>query len=251
MPFRIEHPHGHERVMDLAALDRCIALPRRAGLITRHSLFQRASQRTCTARIGALAAVLRRHIELVGKEARKIGCREGLQLAVIIRLDGVHVLIRHLFRSVHRDLFKGQTSGAVGIVVIRLRDPVVAAFVCARAGGVEVRVALRLAAEHPKRNIDAADLLQMIFAGKALRQEYLTLIMLLEPLDRVLAAELEGDHEVRLQRSRKLPRHDRGVAAVGAGGRGGGRVTDELRAAARAVIGLHALALRTPVGAEV
>ena len=71
-PLRIEHPHGHERVMDLAALDRCIALPRRAGLITRHSLFQRASQRTCTARIGALAAVLRRHIELVGKEARKI-----------------------------------------------------------------------------------------------------------------------------------------------------------------------------------
>ena len=91
----------------------------------------------------------------------------------------------------------------------------------------------------------------MIFAGKALRQEDLTLIMLLEPLDRVLAAELEGDHEVRLQRARKLPRHDRGVAAVGAGGRGGGRVTDELRAAARAVIGLYALALRTPVGAEV
>ena len=75
--------------------------------------------------------------------------------------------------------------------------------------------------------------------------------MLLEFADGVLAAEFEGDHEIRLQRSRKLPRHHRWVAAVRAGGSRRACVTDQLRTAAWAAVSLHAVALCAPVGAEV
>ena len=75
--------------------------------------------------------------------------------------------------------------------------------------------------------------------------------MLLELADGVLAAEFEGDHEIRLQRSRKLPRHHRWVSTIRAGGSRRACVTDQLRTTAWAAVSLHAVSLGTPVGAEV
>ena len=57
--------------------------------------------------------------------------------------------------------------------------------------------------------------------------------------DGVGIAEAEGDDIVRLLRAGQAAGDDRGVAAVGAAGRGGRRVADELRAAGRAGIALH------------
>ena len=90
----------------------------------------------------------------------------------------------------------------------------------------------------------------MIFVGEALGKEDLPFVMRLERLDGVFLAELEGDDVIRPQFPGELSRHDRGVAAVGAGCCRRAFIADELRAAARAAVGLHAFRLLAPVVAE-
>ena len=90
----------------------------------------------------------------------------------------------------------------------------------------------------------------MIFIGEGFGQENFSLAVLLERLDCILLAEPERKDEIRLQFSRELPRHDRGVAAIGAGRCRRALVTEQLRAAARAAVCLHAFPLLAPVLAE-
>ena len=90
----------------------------------------------------------------------------------------------------------------------------------------------------------------MIFIGKGFGQENFSLAVLLERFDCIFLAEPERKDEIRLQFSRELPRHDRGVAAIGTGCCRRALVAEQLRAAARAAVCLHAFPLLAPVLAE-
>ncbi len=118
------------------------------------------------------------------------------------------------------------------------------------AGGLVAGVAHRLAVKHPEGDVNAADLLHVVFVGKGLRQKNLPLVVLSERLDGIFPAELEGDNEIRFQLTGKLPRHHRGVAAIGAGCCRRALIADQLRTAAGAAVRLHVRALLAPVVAE-
>ena len=80
----------------------------------------------------------------------------------------------------------------------------------------------------------------MVLRGEDLRQKWLFVVMLFECGDRILFTQLEGDDIIRLPCAGELTGNDGRVAAVGAA-RGRRRlVADELRAARRAGIALHA-----------
>ncbi len=60
------------------------------------------------------------------------------------------------------------------------------------AGRLISGVALRLAVEHPERNINAANLLHMIFIGEGFwARKIFSLVVLFEGLDSILLAEPE------------------------------------------------------------
>ena len=71
----------------------------------------------------------------------------------------------------------------------------------------------------------------MIARDKALGEQNLAFVVLLESREGVFALEFERNHEVGGERSRELPGRYGGVAAVGAGGDGDGAVRDQLGAA--------------------
>ena len=123
LPLGVQHPHGQHRIVDLACLDACVFPPWKTGLITLHAVSQRRLQRAHAARVGPLTAFIYRYIMFVGKKTGEIGRGKGLKIAVVIRLDGVHVVVRHFAGSIHRHLFKGHRAGAVNVIMLRLRDP--------------------------------------------------------------------------------------------------------------------------------
>ena len=222
--------------------DAAVVLLRRAA--------QGALQRGGAASVGPVMTVLHADIVLVGQEAGQVRGGEGLQISVVIRLDGVHVVIGHLAGRVHGHLFKGDGAASVNVVVLRLRHLIVGGLVLVVDEALVVHSALGLAVEHPEGDIHALDLLDVVAIGERLGQQGLALIVVLQGSHGVLLAELEGQDEVRLQRAAELARHHGGIAAVGAGRGGGGGVADQLRAAGGAVIGLHAVGLRAPVAVE-
>ena len=122
--------------------------------------------------------------------------------------------------------------------MLRVGHVVIALAAGHRPGAFVGDVALGAAAEEPERDVDALDLLDMVLRGKGLGQKGLFLVMLFEGGDGVGLAEAEGDDIVRFLRAGQAAGDDRGVAAVGAAGRGGRCVADELRAAGRAGIEL-------------
>ena len=221
-----------------------------AGIIARHAAAQRGIQRSLAALIRALPALFHAYIVLVGKKTGEIGRGKALQLIVVVGFDGVHVVIRHFTGGVHRHLLKGDGTGAVNVEMFRFRNFIVAGNVAVGTGRLVAGVARRLAVEHPEGDVNTADLLHMVFVGKGLGQKNLSFIVLLERLDGIFPAELEGKDKVRSQLSGKLPRHDRGVAAIGAGRCRRALVADQLRAAAGAAVRLHVRALLAPVLAE-
>ena len=246
----MQHPHRQQCIVYLAAPQANVLPQGNAAVIRCGGAAQRALQRRGAPSVCPIVALLHRHVVLIRQKAGQIGGGKGLQTGVVIRLDGVHVVVGHLAGGVHRHLFKGDGAAAVHVVVLRLGDLVVAALVDMDDQTLIVHGALRLTVEHPEGDVHALDLLNVIAVGKGLGQQGLALIVVLQGCHRVLLAELEGDHEVRLQCAAELPRHHRGVAAIGAGGGGGGGVADQLRAAAGAVVGLHAIGLRAPVAVE-
>ena len=130
-------------------------------------------------------------------------------------------------------------------------DLIVTAFIDVDDPAFVVHAALCLTVKHPEGDIDPLDLLNVVAVGERLGQQGFALVVLFQRRHRVLAAELEGDHEIRLQRAAELPRYHCWVSTVRAGGGGGGGVADQLRAAAWAGIRLHAVGLRAPVAGEV
>ena len=115
---------------------------------------------------------------------------------------------------------------------------------------MELRTSAGLAVVHPERYIHTLDLLQMVGFGEGRWQQRLFEIVLLQCLDGILLAQLEGKHKVGLQNAGELPRKYRRISAIRAGRGCGRRVAEQLRAARRAAVGLHADRIRAPVLAQ-
>ena len=118
------------------------------------------------------------------------------------------------------------------------------------SGGMELCASAGLAVVHPERYIHAFDLLQMVGFGEGRWQQRLFSIVLLQRLDGVLLAQLEGKHKVGLQNTAELPRKYRRVSAVRAGRGRSRRIAEQLRTTRRTAVGLHAGRVRAPVLAQ-
>ena len=103
-------------------------------------------------------------------------------------------------------------------------------------GRVKVHFAVHAGAVEPKRHVDALDLVDVVAGDKALGQQDLALVVLLECGHDVVAPELKRDDQVGGEVARKLTGCHGGVAAVRAGGNGDGAVRDQLGATRRADI---------------
>ena len=234
--------------MHLAAAQPHILCAGNAGVVPVHGAVERGEHGLPAAFIGAAFAVGDRNVVFIREKAGEVRRGKRLELGIVVGLDGIHMCVRHPARSVHRHLFKGHRAVAADLEMVGRCNLPIAGAENARARRVVARVALRLAVKHPEGDVDALDLLDLVLGGKRAGQKGLVFIMPLERMDRVLAAELKGQNEVRLQRPGELSRHDRRVSAVRAGGRGGVRVADELRTARGAGIGFHPGGVRAPVG---
>ena len=88
-------------------------------MIALNRFHERRLQRAPAALIRPLPAILHAHIELIGQESRQVRRGKGLELSIIVRLDGIHVVVRHLAGGVHWHLFKGDAARAVNVEVER------------------------------------------------------------------------------------------------------------------------------------
>ena len=104
------------------------------------------------------------------------------------------------------------------------------------------------AGEHPERNVDAFDLLDVVLGLEGGREKLPSLVVLLEGVHGLLLVDLKGNHVVRAVDTRKFARDHRRVAAIGTAGRRGRVVADQLGAAVRAVIGAHMRRVTAPAG---
>ena len=102
----MEHPNGQQGIMHLAAPEPDVLPQGDAAVVLLRRAAQGALQRGGAASVGAVMAVLHADIVLVGQEAGQVRGGEGLQIGVVIRLDGVHVVIGHLAGRVHGHLFE-------------------------------------------------------------------------------------------------------------------------------------------------
>ena len=113
----------------------------------------------------------------------------------------------------------------------RLRDLIISRGVFMYRGGMELDASAGLAVVHPERYIHTLDLLQMVGFGEGRWQQRLFEIVLLQCLDGILLAQLEGKHKVGLQNAGELPRNHRRISAVWAGRCRSRRVAEQLRTA--------------------
>ena len=237
--------------MHLAAPQRDVLALGHARAVAGDGVAQGLRERLAAARVRPVAAVVDGHVVFIRQIARQVRRGKRAQLGIVKRLDGVHVVVRHLGGCVDRDLLKRERPGAHHVVVPRLGDLIVAGLEHVRVAGAVAGRALRAAVKQPERDVHALDLLDVVGGRERARQEGLALVVRAQRLHGVVLAQAKREDIVRPQRARKLPRHDRRVAAVGAGRGRGALVADELRAARRAAVDAQAVRLRAPVAAEV
>ena len=103
-------------------------------------------------------------------------------------------------------------------------------------GCVKVHFAVHAGAVEPKRHVDALDLVDVVAGDKALGQQDLALVVLLERGQDIVAPELKRDYQVGGEVARELAGCHGGIAAVRASGDGDGAVRDQLGSARRADI---------------
>ena len=108
------------------------------------------------------------------------------------------MIIRHFGGGVHRHLFKRHRPGAENIVVLRFGNLITPGTVRAGECAFIAGIALGNAIEHPEGDIDALDLLNVVFAGEGPGKEKLALVVLFQRMNGVLLAEFERKHKVRL-----------------------------------------------------
>ena len=144
--------------------------------------------------------------------------------------------VGHLGRSVDGHALKRDIALTVGVVVVGGRDGAVGFLGYGLVGGVEVDLAVHVGAVEPKWHVDTLDLVDVVAGDKALGQQDLALVVLLECGHDVIAPELKRDHQIGREITRKLAGRHGGVAAVRTGGNGDCAVRDQLSAARRADI---------------
>ena len=208
---------------------------------------QRIRQRLPTAFVRAAAALLDGNIELIREKSGQIGGRKRLQTGIIKRLDGIHIIIRHLARCIHRHAAERQRTRALHLVKAGLGDFRVSVTEHARGRCHVIRAAFGFAVKQPERHINAAQLLDMVIIAEQLGQQQLSLVMLLERGNRILLAQLERQYVVRLENAAELLGNDGRVAAVRARGRRCGLLADQLRTAGRTAVYAHLVRICAPV----
>ena len=117
-------------------------------------------------------------------------------------------------------------------------------------GGMKPDASAGLAVVHPEGYVHALDLLQMVGFGEGRWEQWLFEIVLLQCLDGILLAQLEGQHKIGLQNAGELPRKYRRVSTVWARCGRSRRVAEQLRTARRAAVGFHVGRVRAPVLAQ-
>ena len=132
----------------------------------------------------------------VGDVAGHIRDRERAQRVVVKRLDGVHVAVGHLGRSVDGHALKRDIALTVGVVVIGGRDGAVGFLGYGLVGCVEVHFAVHAGAVEPKRHVNALDLVDVVAGDKALGQQDFALVVFLERGHDIVASEFKRDHQV-------------------------------------------------------
>ena len=77
---------------------------------------------------------------------------------------------RHFVGTVHRDLLELQAAPAVDQEMVCLRNDLIAGGMAVGPGGIEAHIRIHLGIKQPEGNIDALNLLQVVFIGKGLGQ---------------------------------------------------------------------------------
>ena len=175
----------------------------------------------------------------VSQKAGQVCRREGNHRAVIERFDGVHVGVRHLAGTVHRDLYK--IGGAVPDDVVELGrcHDVVALPVAFAELALVPAARVNMGVVEPEGNIHALNFLDVVVAAEGFWQEELSFIIPGQLVDGGFPVELEGDDVLGFQFAGEFAAKDGRVAAVGAGGRGGLGIADQLCTAGRAGIAVQ------------
>ena len=117
--------------------------------------------------------------------------------------------------------------------------------------GLILRAAFHFTGEHPERHIDALDLLDVVVGLEGFGKKKSSFVVFFERADRLLLVYFEGDHIVRAVHACELSGDDRRISAVGAARRRSSLVTDQFRAAGRAVVGAHVRCVAPPTGNRV
>ena len=193
--------------------------------------------------VGALGTGIGILVIPVGQIAGQVGRGEGLQVAVIKGLNGIHVGVGHFAGAVHRHLGKGGRALAAHIVVLGGGHHVIALAVALGVLALVPAACVGLGIVKPEGDIYALDLRDVVLALERLGQEGLALVISGQLGDGGLFVQLEGQDVFRLQLAGELAAQHRGVAAVGAGGGSGGLVTDQLGSAGGAGVAVQALCL--------
>ena len=148
--------------MHLASLKGNVSPIEMTEIITLYRIPEGGRQGILTTTIRPFPALLHRYVKLIRKKARQICCGKGLQFRIVIRLDRVHIIIRHLAGGIHRYLLKCNRTGTINIVMLCLRDLIITGAVGMRACGLISGISHCLSIKHPEGNIDSLDLLNMI-----------------------------------------------------------------------------------------
>ena len=104
--------------------------------------------------------------------------------------------VGHLGRSVDGHALKRDIAFTVGVVVVGGRDGAVGFLGYGLVGRIEAHFAVHAGTVEPKRHVDALDLVDVVAGDKALGQQNLALVVLLERGHDIVAPELKRNHQV-------------------------------------------------------
>ena len=140
MIFRREDPDGCHRVADGVVLldDACLAVEG-AAIVALDGALKNADRALIDAFVGTRDTRLGIHVVFVRDVPREVGGGEGDELAVVERLDALHVLIVHALAAVDGDALKRHGAAALAAVVAGFGDDLVRSLVHAVVLGAEGR----------------------------------------------------------------------------------------------------------------
>ena len=114
---------------------------------------------------------------------------------------------------------------------------------CADSGCLVTDMGIGICIEQPNRYVQTLYFFDMVFVLEHLGKQQLSFVMILQGRNGSLFVYLEGDHQIRLQRSGELSGHDHGVATERTLACAGGLIGHDLAAAAVAGVDPQALSL--------